>query len=436
MFNIHLKFLICLMFCAGTSFGESLSSYRSAIKELKTLAQLPGEDPVTPLIDSFETYQKAIQNLKDPQKAVFEEWRMQEWGNRITEFVSLATLLFSFQNPDFQEMNASKFDQASQSVARFRRTVNEFIRTYHPGLSVGIDELPSHLNGRGITIAVFDVFEPDLLAKQRGYYSQGTIEDLVSFGDPVALNHGNSVIDIILSIAPKARIVPIASDSSNYGQAIQWISTRDDITIVNMSRAFAEQNGKLDPQFSLALQKVLDSKIVSKSLGNTGTDLLGNLSPIREELNLPPLGSLFSYDLKLIDEFVSSHQKTSSNLLFSINLALSKEQTARTATVPGDHTGVQDQSFGIAADGIYTWSTNNFEAGSSFAAPQLTGVVALLLDHQLRAHGKLKPNLVAQALKATVQEGQLGPEQTGRGLLHAGDAWRWLKNHDIASCTP
>jgi hypothetical protein len=246
------------------------------------------------------------------------------------------------------------------------------------------------------------------------------------------MDHGNSIIDIILAIAPEAQIVPVSADTAAYNQAIRYISQREDLYLINMSRAFLEKEKHLDADFAKDFSKMLEQKIVCKSLGNTGTDLDGIVSEIRQKKALGPVGNLFSYDLGLIKEFLTlnSNQAGEDHLLLTMNLNMLETEPAITASTPGSNKIAQNKTFTIAADGVFSWSTDNFESGSSFAAPQLCAVLALLMEGRFakqKSISKKDLSFLVQALKKHAKVQSRKPENLGLGLIFADETWADLQ---------
>lgn len=433
MLNVVSRFAAVLLFLFSTIIqAQAIETepVRTAIANLKTLAGWPVEEAVSPLLDQYDAADFSQYNDKDLSLYVFNELNMHKWGNTITEFTDLITLIFSFQDADYQAANQPAFDESLGIVNFFRNDINKVVQDNHPGFNIKHKKLTKHFTGKGIKVAVFDVFDATIYHKQNLQYAQATFEPIHSFGDPVSLNHGNSVVDVLLQIAPEITIVPVAAESSTYIDAMNYLLSREDIHIINMSRAFAEKDGTIDPEFSTILQQLLSNKIVTKSLGNTGTDLDGNLSPIRVSQNLPPVGNLFSYDLALIQTFLNdtpSHDRSS--LQFAINMESFSEQVSLTATIPGGNTQAIEQSFAIPADAVFSWSTGNFESGSSFAAPQLAAVSALLWEACLNkgcAEASRIAFQISQTLRFTTRPTCLTQEEVGLGLVHGKRALNQL----------
>ena len=71
--------------------------------------------------------------------------------------------------------------------------------------------------------------------------------------------------DIIFAIAPGVKIVPVSVDARNYWRGMQYIANRSDVQIVNISRAFAVENNKIEGKFLKALLDALATKVVTKN---------------------------------------------------------------------------------------------------------------------------------------------------------------------------
>ncbi|USD19654.1 hypothetical protein MJO52_11220 [Microbulbifer variabilis] len=424
MNKIVLVVLLIVLSVKVFASDPNVDQARASLQVVKELTPWPWEEPVTPILDDylaaeFDQYQGWAKSLY-----MVDELKMHKWGQSITEFTVLAELLYTFQPEDYQEENRLTFEAAIANLDMFRMELNEFLYPYVPSYNLKHQNLVRHFDGEGIVIGVFDLFDPVRLQEQRERHPN--IEGEVQFGDPITFLHGNTVIDIILDIAPKATIVPISTESKTYNEAMAYMRNRDDIDVINMSRAFHITNDQLDPEFSEHLSHILQSKIFIKSIGNTGTDLEGENTDVRKRLGLPPLGSFFTYDLDLIKAFLQQNQGApgSQNLMFAINLQPFSNEVSLTATVPGYNPLAIKRSFAISGDAVYSVSSHNFESGSSFAAPQLAAISALLLDaadHYGYSSGEAVP-LVAQSLQGTARRSHLGANNTGLGLVDAHKA--------------
>ncbi|WP_299588511.1 hypothetical protein [uncultured Microbulbifer sp.] len=409
--------------------GLSVEQARESLGTIKELTPWPWEEPVTPILDEylsadFDQYQGWAKSMY-----MVDELKMHKWGQSITEFIVLAELLYTFQPEDYQVENKHAFEAAITQLDLFRLELNDFLYPYVPGYNLKQHNLVRHFDGEGIVIAVFDLFDPARLEEQRAQHAN--IEAEVQFGDPITFLHGNTVIDIILDLAPKATIVPVSTESKTYNEAMAYIRNRDDISVINMSRAFHITSDQLDPEFAEHLSHILQSKIFTKSIGNTGTDLDGENSDVRKRLGLPPLGSFFTYDLALIKAFLAQNQSVpgSQNLMFAINLQPFSDQVSLTATVPGYNELAIKRSFAISGDAVFSASSHNFESGSSFAAPQLAAISALLLnaaDYYGYSEAEAVP-IVVQSLQKTARHSHLGSNNTGLGFVDAHKALINLK---------
>ena len=248
------------------------------------------------------------------------------------------------------------------------------------------------------------------------------------------MNHGNSVIDVILSLAPQASIVPFTADQATYNTAFAAISARLDIDIVNISRTLlGAKDGSLDPLFASTLDQLVQTKILTKALGNTGTDLDGSLTKLRQSLSLGPVDNLFAYDAALIQSWLQragASKLSGAMILLAVNLDPFGQQIALTATVPGQNPLAQGNALGAPSDGIFSFATDNFESGSSFAAPVLAGLSALLLAEEKilkpDALGPAARQRVVATLKDTARLYTLGPEDAGKGIPQGDDALKSL----------
>ncbi|GLT19685.1 hypothetical protein GCM10007938_34680 [Vibrio zhanjiangensis] len=97
--------------------------------------------------------------------------------------------------------------------------------------------------------------------------------------------------------------------------------------------------------------------------------------------------------------------------------------------IPGDNALATSRSLSPPADTVYTWSTGNFESGSSFAAPQLAAISALLWQAYLEHHPQQAldvPSKVTQAIKSNTRPSELGSLNTGLGLVDADKALEYV----------
>ena len=430
--------------------ANDLKIWQAALWDLRQLIGMQTDDHAPQDPDDLELL---LNRLKDERLAilhadalahvVLDRLELQKIGGAITDFLGLADILWQDRESSFRSAHAADYDEYVRSLRVARQTVNRFVQALHPGLAtLRTDKLRQAANGSGIVIGVFDLFDDDLLAKQRHDYSSALIEPVSRLGNPPRLDHGNAVIDAILALAPAVTIVPVSADAAHYTDGFAALSSRDDIAIINLSRGFAvDSDGGLNTAFSQQLQSIVKSKIITKAIGNTGTDLSNNLTEVRRAAHLGPVGSLASYDLALIHQVLATLPVTESPgsstdlLLLAVNLGAFGDRLALSATIPGDHDRAQDRSFGLPADGIYAASTAEFVSGSSFAAPMLAGLSALLLDAAHQGHpnedSQCQRHVVTAALKATADRSEFKRNEVGRGGPRGDAAWR-----AITSCSP
>ena len=346
----------------------------------------------------------------------------QKWGAQIDDFLATAQLVFQDNDAAYQRSHGAGFAAASATVRAWQQYLNNLVANYVPGYTpLHAAALQRSYQGRGQLVAIFDVFDQDLLAKQRSHYPSARIDAVVRFGDPVGLSHGNAVIDVLLALAPDLTIVPVSADAASSNAALRYLNGRRDIPIVNMSRALLGSAGDtaLDPLFATLLEQLSAEKLVCKALGNTGTDLHGQLSPRRAAAGLGPVGDLTAYDTGLIRLFIG-HAPATTHMLLAANLDLYAEQVALAATIPGDDVTAAALTLGAPADGVYSWSTGDYEAGSSFAAPQLAALAALLSEActavSAPAAAPTCLDRVVSALKIGARPNGLAPSDSGLGV--------------------
>ncbi|HYX38559.1 MAG TPA: S8/S53 family peptidase, partial [Oligoflexus sp.] len=367
--------LLNMLFLPVLSAGEKDVS--QALQGLETIHGFEADAEIKDLIPAFHAlparpHASQIQFL-------FEEQGLAQWSSRLSEYLSLSEILFESLSPQDQNARRSEYTRCRRILQTFQKDITRYTLAVHPGFSVlGVAPLQAHWNGAGVKIVVFDVFEKAALVEQKQRYPQALIGNPIVFGRPVELSHGNTVIDIILQLAPAAEIIPVAADAKSYAAAMQYLATQTDVDIINMSRAFPEDpvTDTVEAPFMEALRRWTQDGLLVKALGNTGTDLHGQLTRRRVEKGLGPVNTLTSYDLKLIRDL---YQEEVVGLeLFALNLGLFADDIALTATIPGAVVPVQQRTLAVPAEGIYSPTTDTFESGSSFAAPQISAWLALL----------------------------------------------------------
>jgi hypothetical protein len=375
----------------------------AALHSLEIMHGFEADPELKALIPAFYALPKA----PDPGtiRRLFDEQRVAQWPSHVADFLGLNDILFESMSPEDQGRFRAEFLSSRAQLLDFQKAITLYVRAIHPGFSgLGLSELQAQRKGQGIRIVVFDVFEMDRLEAQRRLHPKARIEKPLVFGRPVELSHGNTVMDIILELAPEATILPVASDAKSYAAAMQHLAARSDLDIINMSRAFPEdpRTHGVDRIFEEALRTWTRTGIFVKALGNTGSDLNGQLTRVRVEKGLGPVSTLTAYDLKLIRELYQQ-DKTIGLELFALNLGLFAEELALSATIPGDFIPVQERTLAVPAEGIYSPATETFESGSSFAAPQISAWAALLLD----ARRAVYPDETREASRAAVYAAML-----------------------------
>lgn len=375
------RILVLLLWIASPALAVEKTKVHQAIEALSRWNGFPAEDSLLSIEDGYFALPAAESLTPAQVEDLLSNQSLALWSGNISEFLSLSVMLFEESPAAQSAQNRKTFELYQNDLLEWIDAINSYIQAIHPGLTpLHGEDLMAKFKGDGVAIAVFDVFDSALLQKQTRE-AQGLIEAPIQFLKPLELSHGNTVIDIIRSIAPRAKIVPVWVDTKDYTKGLNAILARDDIQIVNMSRAFAEGTvkGKLDPDFKTALQNLVKKKILVKALGNTGTDLVGTVTAKRQALGLGPVNNLAGYDLSLIQDF-SESEAPGDLALFAMNYSLFGNDIALSATIPGANATIQNQTFGLPAEGVWSPSTQTFESGSSFAAPQLSAILALLWE--------------------------------------------------------
>ncbi|NRA47085.1 MAG: hypothetical protein HRU09_19215, partial [Oligoflexales bacterium] len=280
-------------------------------------------DDLTPLLLRLQDLlRESVRTLRTPNRNALNllkgRWliteRAYKWPAKMLEYVQLLKLLLSDRLG-----KEAQVDQIIERILGIKQGLNTLLECLHPARHLKDSQNLRRLShGDGVSIVVFDLFEPGLLELQRKQYPKATIKRLKSFGTPVAMNHGNSEIDVILTLAPQVTIIPIAASSTGTLKALRHIDTAESFQVLNISRPFMGSDGRIDEAFSELLVKIGQRALISKSMGNSGTDLEGNLSQRRQALGLGHLGDLSAYDTSLIRDFVSTWSLTS-KFFFTIN---------------------------------------------------------------------------------------------------------------------
>ena len=430
---------------ATLTVDSACQDYRSVLTKITSLTGMSVDSDLDQALAKYCAL--SIPSEVDPNfgRRLLEDLMAQKWGGEITDFIATADLLFQDNDPKYKQENEASFRAVKDTLDKLRQSINGLVVKYNPGFALlDAAELRGNYRGKGLVVAVFDVFDDEQLSKQRNFYKGAQIEQLVRFGNSVALSHGNIVVDVLLTIAPELTVVPVSATSAKYNDGMRFIVGRGDVTVVNMSRAFlgTAKDSAVDPEFAFLMDQMSQEKIVIKALGNTGADLLGTLNSRRQAAGLGPVGDLTTYDSNLITSYlqlITNKSMSAPHLIFAENMTVFAEQISLTATVPGGDEAAQSRTVGAPADGVFSWSTDNFESGSSFAAPQLSAISALLFE----ACVKLRPatrqqclDSVASALKSSAQRPGitrpgLSPFEVGLGLVRGDKALSLLKKNDL-----
>lgn len=320
------------------------------------------------------------------------------------------------------------------------------------------------LTGKGITVAVVDsgLNHPEKTLKG---WQDLTGEDATHPVDP--WGHGTHVSGNLVNVAPEADLVGIriingkgASSPAKIVEAIQWaIENKDqyDIKILNLSMGWLPNPyGIPNPVEGAAYEAVKAGIVVISSAGNEGPcsgsiSLPANQPEViavgsaRDARNLsesssrgPALGWLEKPDVVAPGDHVKSWAAPDSALVKkaveSANIrAMSPDEVRKTIQkdkqlrselhLPDnfDALTIKEQAEKVKANLPELYLTDDHQlimSGTSFAAPQICGVAALMLE----ANDKLTPKQVLTILRETARplgDKSLGPNDQGKGMVDA-----------------
>lgn len=413
------------------------NTYASAVVQLSEMFHLEADPDLIQRIGDYQALPEVKSIDRNTVKKLIEDERIYAWATPFREFIDLMDILFSDLNLEKQELLKEKFVFNRNKIEQLIQSINSYARQIHPGFQfLNMARLQKSFHGKGVKIVVFDLFDEDILEKQRHFYPGAKINRVQDFGNPVQLDHGNHVVDVILQIAPEVELIPVSADTESYTKAMYWIANDASFDIVNMSRAFVQSStdkNRLDTEFRAVLKNIIQTKIFCKSLGNTGTDLNRVLNSHRVRLNLGPIYNIFSYDLELIKD-LSHELKAKDLLVFSENLTPFVGDMSITATIPGHINEIKNRTLSVPAEGVWGETMHTFESGSSFAAPQISAISALLLEalktqnHSLTAIEK--KHKVVEALKQSAQRFEHSESDWGQGLLNSDLALKYLEGSE------
>ena len=294
--------------------------------------------------------------------------------------------------------------------------------------------------GSGITVANMDTgvdkLHPDLIANFRGG-NNSWYDPHGEHADPYdSHGHGTQTMGVIvgrdssgtaIGVAPSARwmAVKIFNDAglSSYSaihQGFQWLldpdndpNTDDLPDIVNNSWGDRELVNQCFTEFQQDIQTLKASGVaVVFSAGNEGPFDYTSVSPANNQESVA-VGAVD--DFLIIGDFSSRGPSACNDKLFP------------TLVAPGINVRTSDLTFNGVIPDSYA-----YVSGTSFAAPHVSGAMALLLTAQ--------PNLTPAELEAALTEsasdlGDLDPDNDyGHGLLNVTAAWELIQTGN-ASCT-
>ena len=330
----------------------------------------------------------------------------------------------------------------------------DYLSTRATGADIVQDSLG--LTGRGVGVAVLDSgvtsWHDDLTTADGRRYPYGNqrVSNFVDYVNGQTLpyddhGHGSHVAGIILGngydsrgrqvgMAPDASLVSLkVLDAQGKGTisgiiaALDWVAANAqtyNIRVVNLSvGAAVTQSYWIDP-LALAARRLTERGIVVvAAAGNLGQNAQGQtqyggiLAPGNAPWVLTVGASSTEGTARVADDIVanfSSLGPTRGDYLAKPDL-VAPGRGVLSLAVPGSTLYQQNAAF-LTSTGIGGYPAYLSLSGTSMAAPQVSGAVALMLQ----ANPSLTPNLVKAILQYTARAvAQYGPLQEGAGFLDA-----------------
>eukprot|EP00164_Ancoracysta_twista_P014623 GFYU01023889.1.p1 GENE.GFYU01023889.1~~GFYU01023889.1.p1 ORF type:complete len:570 (-),score=105.17 GFYU01023889.1:72-1781(-) len=226
-----------------------------------------------------------------------------------------------------------------------------------------------------LTVAVIDQFDDDLVAKQL----PGTT---VTRLDGPSSDHGNGVLDVMLSLVPKDCVkFKLFTAMKNITTALDMMADDATVDLVNESEGWQFLTKGIDAdKYEAALKKMMQRKMYFKPMGNEGVDYTTH-PPYYNRTRTS--GSIGSDDADNIPYLVSDWTQQDQHMyhiVFGINFRSDLSELSAHASAPGTLPPLQ--ALGMAAPGTFYFAlTDAVESGSSYVAPLLGAVCTVLLTH-------------------------------------------------------
>jgi subtilisin family serine protease len=345
--------------------------------------------------------------------------------------------------------------------------------------------------GAGVTVAVidsgFDTTHPDLAGNMLAGID--VVDGDTNVNNPETIYHGNWVSGVVASVrnglgthgvAYDAKILPIRAgedrgfDLVDVASAVDVARNRSDVDVINLSLGTTtfvsgpdprdgvgtvfygtplpktRTIGSLDSAYITALANAeAASKVVVFAAGNDGFNSVNGAILFYDDPNANPVGSLSAntfFTIPGATEFFDRNQSSFDARLPVISGSpvgtgtwLNVVATDQNNTIASFSNGCGDtKDFCLAAPGVNIVTTGNngsyqTVSGTSFAAPHVSGAVAVLMS----AFPNLTPEQVVDLLLTTATDlGDAGVDDVyGRGLVNLDAATKPQGTTSVASAS-
>ena len=275
--------------------------------------------------------------------------------------------------------------------------------------------------GEGIKVAVIDagldihhpMFQDRLTPKSewKDYIDNDNLPDEYGSPELAGFGHGTAVAGIILQVAPRATILPIRvidenglGDTDKVAEAIEWAVSQK-VDIINLSLGTDAVSGAIQAMLIYAHNEGI---YTIASAGNTGTEEVLFPANVKNELNV---------DLAN-DETWKNITKDWENKTSILGVAsVNTNDTLSTFSSYGQSIDLTAPGEGIVT--AYPFSMLATVSGTSFAAPMVTGSLALALAEENQTIDKQAMLEVLVATSESINENNIADVigKIGKGRL-------------------
>ena len=218
---------------------SACADYKSAVTKVATLTGMSADSDLDQALAKYCSL--IIPSEVDSKfgRLLLDDLMAQKWGGEITDFVATADLLFLIMNQSLDKITTRHFAPLKTSWRSCGKALTA------SSVNIALDLLYWMPLICVASTRVRGSWSPSLTCLMMSSYLNSVvftkgaqIEPLVRFGNPVALNHGNIVVDAAAGSSSRAYRCTSEATSSKYNEGMRFIVDRGDIAVVNMSRAF------------------------------------------------------------------------------------------------------------------------------------------------------------------------------------------------------